>query len=158
VILRPALLDWGLGFLLIGLLLAIPVRQGWTHVETDFPNYYTAAVAAREGLPLEKYYDWSWFQREMNFTGTERQLGAYVPQSPLALLPFLPLAGLPPQQAKQVWLGVNLILLPITIFLLARITGLPYRWLFAILLASFGSLSANFVLGQYYVFLCFCLL
>jgi hypothetical protein len=154
---RPALLDWGLGLLLTCLLLAIPVRQGWTRVETDFPNYYTAAVAAREGLPLEKYYDWTWFQREMNFTGTERQLGAYVPQSPLALLPFVPLAGLPPQRAKQVWLGVNLVLLAITIFLLARITGLPYRWLFAILLAGFGSLSANFVLGQYYVFLLFLL-
>jgi hypothetical protein len=157
VIFRSALLDWGLGLLLAGLLLAFPVRQGWTHVETDFPNYYTAAVAARKGLPLEKFYDWSWFQREINFAGTERQLGAYVPQSPLALLPFLPLAGLPPQLAKQVWLSVNFILLAITILVLARMTGLPYRWLFAILLAGFGSLSSNFVLGQYYVFLLFLL-
>ena len=62
-------------------------RKGWTRVETDFPNYYTAAVLARQHQPLERYYDWPWFQRHMNYTGTERQLGGYIPQTPLTMLP-----------------------------------------------------------------------
>src|ERR1700692_1362656 len=93
-------LDVSLGLVLACVLLSTSFRQGWTRVETDFPNYYTGAAAVRAGLPLENFYDWTWFQREMNYTGTERQLGAYTPQTPLALLPFLPMAGLPPQRAK----------------------------------------------------------
>src|SRR5580692_5440753 len=63
--------------------LATSFRQGWTRVETDFPNYYTAAVLARHHMPLPRFYDWRWFQRQMNYTGTERQLGGYIPQTPL---------------------------------------------------------------------------
>ena len=78
------------------------VRQGWTHVETDFPNYYTAAALARKHAPLRKFYDWTWFQRQMNYAGWEHQLGGYIPHSPLTMLPILPLAGLPPMTAKRV--------------------------------------------------------
>src|ERR1700679_436000 len=89
-------------------------RPGWMHVETDFPNYYTAAVLARRHEPLPRYYDWTWFQRQMNYTGTERQLGGYIPQTPLTMLPLIPLSGLAPQHAKQVWLVLNLIFLAIS--------------------------------------------
>src|SRR5689334_24345677 len=81
-------------------LLIPPLRHGWTHVETDFPNYYTAAVLARQRAPLRNFYDWTWFQREMNYAGIERQLGGYSPQPPLAMLPVLPLSVLSPQHAK----------------------------------------------------------
>jgi Glycosyltransferase family 87 len=147
----------GLGIALATLLLSTSFRQGWMRVETDFPNYYTGAAAARAGLPLKNFYDWTWFQREMNYTGTERQLGAYTPQSPLALLPFLPVARLGPQRAKQVWLSLNAVLLACTIVLLARVSELAYRWVFSIFLACYGSLHSNFLLGQYYVFLAFLL-
>ncbi len=66
------------------------LRQGWTHVETDFPNYYTAAVLAHRHAPLRNFYDWTWFQRQMNYAGTERQLGGYTPQPPLAMVPPAP--------------------------------------------------------------------
>jgi hypothetical protein len=150
-------LDVSLGLILVSLLLSTSMRWGWTRVETDFPNYYTGAAAFRAGLPLKDFYDWTWFQREMNYTGTEQQLGAYAPQTPLALLPFLPLAGLDPQRAKQAWLSLNLLLLAGTVVLLARVSGLPYRWVFSILLAGYGSLHSNFLLGQYYVLLTFLL-
>jgi hypothetical protein len=149
------LLDISLGLLLAAVLFSTSFRLGWTRVETDFPNYYTGAEAARAGLPLKNLYDWTWFQREMNYTGTERQLGAYTPQTPLALLPFLPMAGLSPQHAKQVWLSINALLLACTVILLRRISGLPYRWVFLVFLAGYGSLHSNFLLGQYYVFLTF---
>jgi hypothetical protein len=161
LIARGVWIDIVLGAILAVVLFSTSFRRGWTHVETDFPNYYTAAAATRaatrHGSPLKSLYDWTWFQREMNYTGTERQLGAYTPQSPLAMLPFLPIAGLPPQQAKHVWLSVNALLLAATIVLLASVSGLAYRWIFAILLAGYGSLHSNFVLGQYYVLLAFLL-
>ena len=50
---------------------------------TDFPNYYTAARLVRSGGHLRDFYDWTWFQRQMNVAGFERQLGAYTPQPPL---------------------------------------------------------------------------
>ena len=56
---------------LYGQLLLTSFRRGWTQVETDFPNYYTAAVLTVQRQPLWNFYDWSWFQRQMNYTGTE---------------------------------------------------------------------------------------
>src|SRR5215813_2364780 len=76
---------------------------GWTSEETDFPNYYTAAVLVRQNQPLRNYYDWTWFERQMNYAGFER-LGAYTPHTPLTMLPVVPLAAFPPQVAKRIWL------------------------------------------------------
>src|ERR1700733_12245555 len=97
-------------------------RQGWLEVQSDFPNYYTAAVLTRHHMPLQRFYDWRWFQRQMNYTGTERQLGGYIPQTPLTMVPLLPLSGLAPQAAKQVWLAFNLILLGGSVALFSRMT------------------------------------
>jgi hypothetical protein len=67
-------------------LLIPPLRWGWSHVETDWPNYYTAAALLRERAPLRNFYDWTWFQRQMNYAGVEAQLGSYVPQTPVTML------------------------------------------------------------------------
>jgi hypothetical protein len=143
---------WSAVVLIATLFLATSFRKGWTEVETDFPNYYTAAVLARHHEPLPRYYDWTWFQRQMNYTGTERQLGGYIPQTPLTMLPLIPLSGLAPQQAKQVWLVLNLIFLGISAVLIARLMGKPVGIVLLIAFAGYMSLASNFLLGQYYVF------
>jgi hypothetical protein len=132
-------------------------RQGWLEVQSDFPNYYTAAVLTRHHMPLQRFYDWRWFQRQMNYTGTERQLGGYIPQTPLTMVPLLPLSGFAPQTAKQVWLAFNLILLGGSVALLARMTQSPAGVILLITLAGYASLASNFLLGQYYIFLLFLL-
>jgi hypothetical protein len=139
------------------LLLVTSFYKGWTHAETDFPNYYTAAVLARQHQPLQRYYDWVWFQRQMNYTGTERQLGGYIPQTPLTMLPFVPLTNLPVQTAKQVWLALNLVFLGLTALLLARLTNGTIAGVLLIALTGYSSLATNFLLGQYYIFLLFLL-
>jgi MFS family permease len=136
---------------------ATSFRKGWTQVETDFPNYYTAAVLARHHMPLQRFYDWTWFQRQMNYAGTEHQLGGYIPQTPLTMLPLVPLSSLPPQRAKQAWLVLNLIFLGVTALLLGRLTNRSEGVILLIALAGYQSLDANFLLGQYYVFLLFLL-
>src|SRR5437764_13707969 len=128
--------------------LATSFRLGWTRVETDFPNYYTAAALALQGEPLRQFYDWTWFQRHMNYVGIERQLGGYVPHTPVTFLPMLPLAKLPPQRAKQVWLVLNIGFLAGAIFLLSRITALRSANIALLVFVCFGSLHSNFLLGQ----------
>lgn len=146
-------LIWLAAALGVGCFIATSFRAGWTQVETDFPNYYTAAVLARQRQPLQRFYDWEWFQRQMNYAGTERQLGGYIPQTPLTMLPFMPLSGLPAQSAKQVWLALNLVFLGLTALLLARLMNGMTAGILLIALAGYPSLASNFLLGQYYVFL-----
>ncbi len=62
----------------LALFIAYPFRAGWMRSATDFPNYYTAAVLVRQSQPLRNYYDWTWFVRQMNYAGLERQLGAFI--------------------------------------------------------------------------------
>src|SRR5438270_737482 len=103
--------------------LATSFRAGWNRAETDFPNYYTAAaVLVRKGQPLRNYYEWTWFQRQMNYAGIENQLGGYIPQTPVTMLPLVPVAGLAVQSAKRIWLTCNLGLLALSIWLLSRVT------------------------------------
>src|ERR1700730_8186430 len=74
--------------------MSIAFRAGWTQRSTDFPNYYTAAVLVRQRKPLPIFYDWTWSARQINYAGSESQVGAYTPQTPLTMLPMVGLAGL----------------------------------------------------------------
>jgi glycosyl transferase family 87 len=139
------------------LFLATSFRAGWNRAETDFPNYYTAAVLVRKGEPLRKFYDWTWFQRQMNYAGVEAQLGSYVPQTPVTMLPMVPLARFPVQTAKRAWLLLNLGFLAGTFWLLARVTQFSFAQVALVAFVGHGTLASNFLLGQYYVFLLFLL-
>jgi len=145
-----------LALVMLALFLARPFHKGWTRKETDFPNYYTAAVLVRHRAPLRDFYDWTWFQRQMNYAGCE-QLGAYLPQTPLTMLPIVPLAGFPVQTAKQIWLVLNLAFLGATLHMLSRATRIRIEHIAILTFLGFGSLQSNFRLGQYYVFLLFLL-
>src|SRR6202045_5550890 len=146
-----------LALLMLALFLATSFRNGWTRDETDFPNYYTAAVLVTHHAPLRDYYDWTWFQRQMNLAGIEHQLGAYLPQTPLTMLPIVPLAGFPVQTAKQIWLAFNLIFLAATLWMLSKATQIRIEYIAILMFLGYASLQSNFRLGQYYVFLLFLL-
>jgi hypothetical protein len=139
------------------LFLAGPFRGGWMNAETDFPNYYTAAVLVREHQPLHRFYDWTWFARQMNRAGNGTQLGAYTPQTPLTMLPMVAFAGFPPQTAKRIWLVSNLLFLATTVWLLSRMTGFRFETIWLLAFCGYFSLRTNFHFGQYYVFLLFLL-
>ena len=141
--------------LLFVALVSYSFLQGWRRAETDFPNYYTAAVLVVKKQNLRNFYNWPWFQRQMNYAGIEKQLGGYIPQTPLTMLPMVPLAHLAPQTAKRIWLLVNLFFLAGTVLLLAQITGFSVRYVVLVVLAGYGSLHVNLLLGQYYIFLLF---
>ncbi len=64
-------------------------------------------------------------------------------------------AGQPLQQAKRMWLAINLVLLITTLWILSRVTRFRWEQLLLLALCGFRSLAPNFVYGQYYVFLLF---
>lgn len=134
-------------------LLIPPLHYGWTHVETDFPNYYTAAWMGRHHVPLRELYDWTSFQRQMNYAGWGLQLGGYIPHTPLTALPMMPLAGLAPMTAKRVWLGFSVACLATAIWMLSHMARLSVAALILLALAGHNALAGNLELGQYYFFL-----
>lgn len=138
-------------------LLATAFRGGWKQVNTDFRNYYTAAVLVRQRQPLHNYYDWTWFQRQMAYAGIEYQLGNYNPHTPLTMLPFVGLSKLSPLRAKQVWLLCNLGFLVMTAWLLSRMTRFRVEQVWLLAFCGYFSLRTNFLYGQYYVSLLFLL-
>src|ERR1700732_3951450 len=132
-----------LALLMLGLFLATSFRKGWTREETDFPNYYTAAVLVTHGAPLRDYYDWTWFQRQMNYAGIERQLGAYLPQTPLTMLPLVPFAGFPVRTAKQIWMALNLIFLAATLWMLSKTTQGRIEYVAILKFLGFAALPSH---------------
>jgi hypothetical protein len=146
-----------LALLAFTLFLANAFWAGWTRAETDFPNYYTAALLVRKGLPLHNYYDWTWFLRQMNYAGIEWQIGAYTPQTPLTMLPMVGLTTFTPQIAKQIWLTLNLGFLATTVWLMSRVTRFRLDQIALLAFCGYYSLYLNFLYGQYYVFLLFLL-
>lgn len=146
-----------LAVLLTAEVIARPLRDGWRRMETDFPNYYTAAILTAKHMPLREFYEWSWFQRQINRAGIRFQPGGYIPHTPLTMMPFLPLTGFPPQRAKQIWLILQMILLASSAFLLARIGRLAVLESLIIILLARAAVAANFRLGQYYILILFLL-
>jgi hypothetical protein len=129
------------------------LARGWSARTTDFPNYYTAARVVLSHADVRTLYEYPDFQRSMNEAGFEEQLGGYVPQTPIACLPFIPLTLLNPVQARRVWLMLNLVLLWLTLWMLSKTTTFRIPELWLIVFCGYPALRQNFVLGQYYVVL-----
>jgi hypothetical protein len=65
----------------------------WRTLNTDFPNYYVAASIHRQGIPMDRAYEWRWFQREKDHQQVEQSLVGFAPHPPICAMPMLPLAG-----------------------------------------------------------------
>ena len=141
----------------LAIVLGTAVRWGWTRVETDFPNYDTAARLAVQHKPLRNYYDWTWFVREMNYAGYGRMIGTYTAQTPLTMLPMMGFTRFQPQTAKRIWLIFNVGFLWGSIWMLSRVTHFRMETIWLLAFCGYFSLLTNFRYGQYYIFLLFLL-
>jgi hypothetical protein len=146
-----AIAEW----FLLAALLAIFAGRGflpaWRTLNTDFPNYYLAASLYHRGIPLDRVYEWTWFQRQKDHLGIQQPLVGFIPNPPMCALPVLPFSLLSPLAAKRAWLIVNLGFLLLALGLLHRVTKLPWRRAALLSLLCIVPLSANFLCGQYYV-------
>jgi hypothetical protein len=140
--------------LCVAFFLLTSFRYGWNRDATDFRNYYTGAVAVSKREPLKNYYDANWFESRLNDAGI-RALGSYIPQTPLGMLPLIPLSPFPIQQAKHMWLVFNLMLLVGVIWMISRLTALTYSTVNLLAFTGYWTLHVNFLFGQYYVCLLF---
>jgi hypothetical protein len=147
--------EWALVAMFVGIFLVRGFVPAWRSLNTDFPNYYLAATLHRRGIPLDRAYEWIWFQRQKDHLGLEVPLVGFMPNPPMCAAPILPLTVLRPLTAKRVWLILNLALLFLALEMLHRVTSLPYRRILLVSFLCVVPLRTNFVYGQYYVVVLF---
>ena len=143
--------EWAVAAMLIAVFAVWSFVPAWRVLRTDFPNYYLAASLYRRGIPLDRVYEWRWFQRQKDHLQIDQRLVRFAPNPPICGLPFLPVAHLPPLTAKRVWLIANLVFLVLALWLLRRTTDLAWRRLLLLAFLCLLPLRQNFLFGQYYV-------
>ncbi len=143
--------EWMLLVVLLALFAKSGFSRGWQKLETDFPNYYIAASIYRRGIPLDRVYEAIWFQRQADHMGIRQPFAEFAPYPPISVVPVLPLTMLAPLAAKRLWLILNLGFLGLTLWILHRVTSLPWRRVTLISFLCVFPLGVNFLLGQYYI-------
>jgi Glycosyltransferase family 87 len=117
---RPAAL-----LILVALMLVLAVRgilPALSKVDTDFPNYFTAAKIVADGGNTDRLYDNGWFQDQMRrYQIGKASEGEFKPFPPPTALLLLPLARLQPLDALRVLTCVSVVCLICAIVLLAKI-------------------------------------
>jgi hypothetical protein len=149
--------EYALLVILIGVFLWRGFLPGWKKLNSDFPNYYLAGRLYRQGYPLDRVYEWIWFQRQKDHAGIDQPLVEYLPNTLFLALVVSPLSRLSALEAKRCWLAFNLALLLLTMWLLRRITALSSRRVAILLFLAVIPLRSNFLLGQYHVVMLFLL-
>jgi hypothetical protein len=95
-----------------------------SRIDTDFPNYLTAARIVADGGPTARLYDDAWFQAQMRTYGIgDPKIGKFGPFPPPTALLMVPLARLQPLDALRVMTGISLLCLAWSIVLLSRLLG-----------------------------------
>ena len=143
--------EWILVIIFAGWLLKAVFVSGWRSLQSEFPDYYLAAALRHHGIPLDRIYEWTWFQRQSDRLGVSDGLVSFAPNPPSSLLPILPLSSLAPLTAKRVWITLNLVFFGASLWMLRSLTRLGWRRLALISLCCVIPLHFTFIYGRYYV-------
>lgn len=143
--------QYGLLLLLIIFVVWRGIIPAFTHIDTDFPNYYTASRILLDGKDISRLYDDVWFLQQTNQYGME--FGRFGPFPPATVFIMVPFAWASPMLALQLWTALNIILLIAVILLLMKITHKDWLCCALIVLASGIGLVNNFRFGQFYIIL-----
>src|ERR1700722_2700513 len=127
----------------------------WRTLKSEFPNYYLTAELYHKGIPLDRVYEWTWFQRQNDHLQVREGLVSFAPNPPSSILPLLPLTRLKPLAAKRVWIVSNLVLLALSLCALRNTTRLGWRRLVLITLLCTLPLRTDFLFARYYVLILF---
>jgi len=147
---RPAAILLFIALALV--LVARGIVPALSKVDTDFPNYFTAAKVVADGGDTDRLYDNLWFQEQMRrYQIGKASEGAFKPFPPPTALLLVPLARFEPQNALRIVTVVGVLCLICSIALLARILS----WSFVdsgafVLLSGYAVLNA-LRLGQPYI-------
>lgn len=98
-----------------------------SNLDTDFPNYLTAARIVVDGGPVERLYEDGWFQSQMRrYQIGNPEEGKFAPFPPPTALLLVPLARLAPLSALRVVTALSALCLLCSIVLLARVLAWSY--------------------------------
>ena len=120
-------------------------------INTDFPNYYVSSNMYLDGINLKTAYDNVEFNRQLQLYGINDQIVSFVPYPPLTSLLMLPIAKLPPLDAKYVWNIFNLLLMLGSIIILSRISSINIFAIGIIFFLSGFAVMNNFMFAQTYL-------
>jgi hypothetical protein len=148
-------IEWCLLAFLAVVFIAHSFVPAWRSLLSEFPDYYLAAELYHQRIPLDRVYEWTWFQRQNDHWGVREGLVSFAPNPPTSLFPLLPLTGLRPLVAKRIWLVLSLVFLSLSLWLLRPVTSLSWRRLILISLVCVRPLSEDFLYARPYVFLLF---
>ncbi|WP_263356734.1 glycosyltransferase 87 family protein [Acidicapsa ligni] len=124
----------------------------WRTLNTDFPNYYTAARLAHEGYDTSRMYEWPWIEREKDHRGIDIRVIGLLPITPFSTLTAWPVAELEPLVAKHIWIILNVVFLVPIAWMLQSMTRLSYQRISLVILLSYP-MYRNLLYGQFYIFL-----
>lgn len=128
-----------------------------SRLNTDFPNYLTAARIVADGGPTNRLYDTPWFQEQMRRYGIGvPSEGKFAPFPPPTALLLIPLARFQPLDALRIMTLASLACLSGSIFLLSKV--LSWRTVDAaifVLLSGYAILN-GLRFGQPYIVASFC--
>jgi hypothetical protein len=122
----------------------------WSRVDTDFPNYLTAAKIVVDGRDPQQLYDDSWFREQMRGYGMEG-LSSFSPFPPPTALVLTPLARLQPLTALRVLTVVNVLCLIASAVLLAIILSWSVLDSATFILLSGFAIISCLRFGQLYI-------
>ena len=133
-------------------LFAHSMPRAWRTLNTDFPNYYTAARLVHEGYDTSRMFEWQWIEREKDHRAVDIRVIGMLPITPFSTLAVYPFVSLEPLAAKHIWILLNLAcLIPIGL-MLRSMTGLSLQRIALVILLSFP-LHRNLLYGQFYILL-----
>ena len=150
-----------LGWLVVwGYILTWQLGPSWGAVTHGFVGHYTAARLLIWGDFGPAVYDDDWFAGQVQTYTGPAVYEIFTPNMPTVALLALPLAGLPPQVARNVWLAVSLAALLATCCVLVGVgVGLGQSlersgWILLVgLIALLPAVGANLAVGQTYLVL-----
>ncbi len=130
------------------------VLPALTRIDSDFPNYYTAAKIVVDGKDAARLYDNQWFQNQIRSYGMDLN-GKFSPFPPATALVLLPLTVFDPLNALRITVVINLILLVLSIKVLSMLYSSTLLESAVFTLFSGIGLANCIRLGQLYLLLSF---
>jgi hypothetical protein len=128
----------------------LPALRGIDH---DFPGYFTAAKIVADGGDAQNLYDNTWFREQVRRYGMEdpRNPAKFAPFPPPTALLLLPLTPLKPLTALRVVVGVSVLSLMLSMFLVARSFSWSVLDAAIFILASGLGILSGLRFGQPYI-------
>jgi hypothetical protein len=147
--------EWFLISALVWVFIAHAIIPGWQTLGSEFPDYYLAAELYHRGIPLDRAYEWTWFQRQNDHLGVRQGLVSFAPNPPSLVLSLLPFSTLQPLNAKRAWIVLSLLLLALSVLFLHCATSLRWVDIVLITLLCVLPLSSDIKTARHYVLIFF---